>query len=48
LKAQIDDLAAKNSSLKTKADGLADEVTQLKTDSAKLKSLSISDEWRLS
>jgi hypothetical protein len=35
LKAQIDDLGAKNSSLKAKADGLADEVTQLKTDSAK-------------
>jgi cell division protein FtsB len=27
LKAQIDDLAAKNSSLKAKADGLADDVT---------------------
>jgi DNA repair ATPase RecN len=32
LKAQTDDLSAKNSSLKAKADGLADEVTQLKTD----------------
>jgi uncharacterized phage infection (PIP) family protein YhgE len=49
LKAQTDDLSAENSSLKAKADGLADEVTQLKTDLEKrLKSLSISGEWRLS
>jgi outer membrane murein-binding lipoprotein Lpp len=39
LKAQIDDLSAKNSSLKAKADGLAGEVTQLKTDSAKAQEL---------
>jgi hypothetical protein len=30
---------AENSSLKGKADGLADEVTQLKTDSAKAQEL---------
>jgi peptidoglycan hydrolase CwlO-like protein len=39
LKAQIDDLAAKNSSLRAKADGMADEVTQLKADSAKAQEL---------
>jgi hypothetical protein len=39
LKAQIYDLAAKNSSLKAKADGLADDVTQLKADSAKAQEL---------
>jgi DNA repair exonuclease SbcCD ATPase subunit len=39
LKAQIDDLAAKNSSLKAQADGLADDVTQLKADSAKAQEL---------
>jgi glutamine synthetase adenylyltransferase len=39
LKAQIDDLVAGNSSLKAKADGLANEVTQLKTDSAKAQEL---------
>jgi uncharacterized coiled-coil DUF342 family protein len=39
LKAQIDDLAAENASLKAKADGLADEVTQLKTDLAKAQEL---------
>jgi chromosome segregation ATPase len=39
LKAQLDDLAAKNSSLKAKADGLADDVTQLKADSAKAQEL---------
>jgi hypothetical protein len=35
LKAQIDDLEAKNSSLRAKTDGLANEVTQLKADSTK-------------
>jgi prefoldin subunit 5 len=35
LKAQMDELAAENNSLKSKADGLAAEVTQLKTDQAK-------------
>jgi hypothetical protein len=35
LKAQLDDLAAENSGLKAKADGLADEVTQLKSESSK-------------
>jgi hypothetical protein len=39
LKAQIDDLAAKNSSLRAKADGMADEVTKLKADSAKAQEL---------
>jgi hypothetical protein len=39
LKAQIGDLAADNSVLKAKADGLADEVAQLKTDSAKSQEL---------
>jgi outer membrane murein-binding lipoprotein Lpp len=39
LKAQIDDLSAKNSSLKVKVDGLAGKVTQLKTDSAKAQEL---------
>jgi hypothetical protein len=39
LKAQIDDLAADNFALKAKADGLADEVAQLKTDSAKAQEL---------
>jgi cell division protein FtsB len=39
LKAQIDDLVANNSVLKAKADGLADEVTQLKADSAKAQEL---------
>jgi peptidoglycan hydrolase CwlO-like protein len=39
LKAQIDDLLAKNSSLKAKADGLAGKVTQLKTNSAKAQEL---------
>jgi uncharacterized coiled-coil DUF342 family protein len=39
LKAQIDDLAADNSALKAKADGLADEVAQLKTDSTKAQEL---------
>jgi Skp family chaperone for outer membrane proteins len=44
LKAQIDDVAAKNSSLKAKADGLADDVTQLKADSAKARELD--NQWR--
>jgi hypothetical protein len=39
LKAQIDDLAAEHSLLKVKADGLADKVTQLKTDSAKAQEI---------
>jgi Skp family chaperone for outer membrane proteins len=39
LKAQLDDLADKNSSLKAKADGLADDVTQLKADSTKAREL---------
>jgi hypothetical protein len=40
LKAQIDNLAADNSVLKAKADGLADEVAQLKTDSVKAQEFS--------
>jgi hypothetical protein len=39
LKAQIDDLAVENSALKAKANGLADEVAQLKTDSTKAQEL---------
>jgi hypothetical protein len=39
LKAQIDDLAAENSSLRAKADGLANKVTQLKADSTKAQEL---------
>jgi outer membrane murein-binding lipoprotein Lpp len=39
LKAQIDDLAAENSSLRAKVDGLANEVTQLKADSMKAQEL---------
>jgi uncharacterized coiled-coil DUF342 family protein len=39
LKAQIDDLVAENSSLRAKADGLADEVTQLKADLMKAQEL---------
>jgi regulator of replication initiation timing len=35
LKAEVDDLMAENASLKLKADGLAVEVAQLKTDQAK-------------
>jgi hypothetical protein len=35
LKAQLDDLVAENSGLKAKADGLADEVAQLKSESSK-------------
>jgi predicted nucleic acid-binding Zn-ribbon protein len=39
LKAQIDDLAVENSALKAKADGLSDEVAQLKNDSTKAQEL---------
>jgi hypothetical protein len=39
LKAQIDNLATDNSAVKAKADGLADEVAQLKIDSAKAQEL---------
>jgi hypothetical protein len=39
LKGHIDDLAAKNSSLEVTTDGLADNVTQLKADSAKAQEL---------
>jgi hypothetical protein len=39
LKAQIDNLAANNSVLEARADGLADEVAQLKTDLAKAQEL---------
>jgi Skp family chaperone for outer membrane proteins len=39
LKAHIDDLVAENSSLEAKADGLVDDVTQLKADSAKAQEL---------
>jgi uncharacterized coiled-coil DUF342 family protein len=39
LKARIDDLEAKNSSLRAKADGLANEVTRLKADSTKAQEL---------
>jgi outer membrane murein-binding lipoprotein Lpp len=39
LKAQIDNLAADNSTLKAKAAGLAEEVAQLTTDSAKAQEL---------
>jgi hypothetical protein len=39
LKAWIDDLAAENSSLRAKADGLADEVTRLQADSTKAQEL---------
>jgi hypothetical protein len=34
LKAQLDDLAAENSGLKAKADGLANEVARLKAESS--------------
>jgi hypothetical protein len=37
---------AKNTSLKSKADGLATEVIQLRTDQAKAQELV--DEWKLS
>jgi hypothetical protein len=39
LKAQVDNLAAKNASLKNKADGLVDEAAQLKADRAKAQEL---------
>jgi hypothetical protein len=39
LKAQVDSLAAENSSLKTKADGLAAEAAQLRADRAKAQEL---------
>jgi hypothetical protein len=39
LKAQGDDLAAKNASLKTKADGLAVEAAQLRADQAMAQEL---------
>jgi hypothetical protein len=39
LKARIDDLEAENSSLRAKADGLTDKVTQLKADSTKAQEL---------
>jgi hypothetical protein len=39
LKAQLDDIAAENSGLKAKADGLADEVARLKSESSKSQDL---------
>jgi uncharacterized coiled-coil DUF342 family protein len=39
LKSRVDDLEAENSSLRAKADGLANEVTQLKADSTKAQEL---------
>jgi hypothetical protein len=39
LKAQLDDLAAENSGLKAKADGLPDEVARLKSESSKAQEL---------
>jgi hypothetical protein len=39
LKAQLDDLAAENSGLKTKTDELADEVAQLKSESTRAQEL---------
>jgi regulator of replication initiation timing len=39
LKAQVDDLVAKNTSLKTKADGLVVEDVQLRADQAKAQEL---------
>jgi regulator of replication initiation timing len=39
LKAQLDDLAAEKSVLKAKADGLVDEVAQLKAESTKAQEL---------
>jgi hypothetical protein len=38
-KAQLDDLAVENSSLRAKADGFADEVTLLKADLTKAQEL---------
>jgi hypothetical protein len=39
LKAQVDDLIAKNTSLKSKADGLAAKAAQLRADQAKAEEL---------
>jgi hypothetical protein len=39
LKAQLDDLVAEKSELKAKADGLADEVPRLKSESTKAQEL---------
>jgi regulator of replication initiation timing len=39
LKTQIDDLSVENSSLKLKAEGLVDEVSQLRADSTKAQEL---------
>jgi hypothetical protein len=39
LKAQVDDLIAENTSLKTKADGLAVEAPRLRADQAKAQEL---------
>jgi regulator of replication initiation timing len=39
LNTQVDDLAANNAALKTKADGLAVEATQLRADQAKAQEL---------
>jgi hypothetical protein len=39
LKAQLDNLAAEKSELKAKADGLVDEVAQLKSESTKAQEL---------
>jgi hypothetical protein len=39
LKAQLDDLMAEKSELKAKADGLADKVARLKSESTKAKEL---------
>jgi hypothetical protein len=39
LKAQLDDLTAENSGQKAKTDELADEVTQLKSESTKAQEL---------
>jgi hypothetical protein len=39
LKAQLDDLAAKKSKLKAKADGLVNEVARLKAESTKAQEL---------
>jgi hypothetical protein len=39
LKAQLDDLAAENTGLKAKADGLANEVARLKSESSKARDL---------
>jgi hypothetical protein len=39
LKAQLDDLVAEKSKMKAKADGLVDDVAQLKSESTKAKEL---------